>query len=341
MSDVKKPASKPSTDASKKDLPKVDETPKDKKAGAGDKNPESKKDLPKVDEGSKNKAGSKKDLDESKKATDPGKVQKDDGSKKPTGDGSKPSETKDQSPDSKQKVLQPEIQNLIKSIIQEYGQVANLFNKSLEKTISALTGTPEQIQKLENINMYYRSLDSVCRAAQKCVHESFNSVTSTFKDLEKQLSKPLELKEGSITQAQETEELSKLITKIDLEIKGIFEDKRNEEIAEGKKGYETITVKGLDNDAEQRLHSANYSKKSPTKNKDGDHEGAAERSKVKREVTKGLFDKTFVGYKNLAVSMAMKRAHSSDKTALFKEYQKLFELKSSPDIILKGMGSLL
>lgn len=152
-----------------------------------------------------------------------------------------------------------------------------------------------------------------------------------------QIGKHFDPNDSSSSLAKETEELTHLIAKVDQQIKTVFEIRCKAELEESRKGYEVVTMKGLDSDAEQRLMSAKYGVKSTDKNKKAD--GAAEESKVKRTVAPEVFDKVFAGYRDLSVSMAVRREQKSEKTEQFKNYQRYFELRPLSDIILKGMGN--
>lgn len=69
MSEVSKQPAKKET-GSKKDLPKAEENPKDKKAGPVPKKDDTKKDLPKVEEGSKESKDGKAKKQDTKKELD-------------------------------------------------------------------------------------------------------------------------------------------------------------------------------------------------------------------------------------------------------------------------------
>lgn len=339
MSEVKKPSTKKS-EPSKTDTPREDAEPKEKKAGPKAKKDDTKKDIPKVDEGSKeakdikNKKGDiKKDPEEINKKNDTAPKE---GSAEVGDQKGKPIEekTKEEKPKS---LLSSEVDSLQKSITDEFGQIASFFTKSLQKAIKSVSDTPETIKMLQKNHMNDRSMEGICKAAQHCAKETFTRVSSTFEEVNRQLKKQ-GIKEAESSTAKDAEELTVLIAKIDREFKTVFEEKCKLELAESMKGFETVTMKGLDTDAEQRLLSANYALKSAEKNKAG-LAGAVDGSKVKRTVVAGVFDKVFVGYKDLSVSMAIRRELNSDKSDEFKFYQQYFSLKPCPDMVLKGMGN--
>lgn len=333
MSDAKKAVTK-KTDDAKKDPPKGDSEPKEKKAGPNPKADDPKKDISKTDDKPKDAApkkdDSKKDLDSKPKQIDSSPKEGSVGAGDPRG----------KTPDTKQKDLKTaEIQALAKSITDEFNQISALFSKNLEKTLKAVSESPEAVEKLQKNHTYFRTMEGVCKSAQACAKETFAKVVSTFDQMNSQLVKTSGVKESASTGSQQTEELVSLIAKVDREFKTVFEEKCKEELEQSKKGFETVTMKGLESQSEQRLMSANLAIKNQDKNKSG-HKGAVEESKVKRTVLSGLFDKDFVGYKNLAVSMEIRRDLNSEKTENFRHYKKYFVLKATPDTVLKGMGRL-
>jgi hypothetical protein len=331
MSEVKEKT--PATD-SKKEVPNVEEKSKEKIAGPTAKADDPKKELSKVEEASKD--------DKSKKVepkTSLGEIPTtEEAIKQPKPDDAKLEEPKPAPPEKKPKHVPEDVTALTKSITAEFAKTSALFASYLDRSFKAINDAPEAVEKLKKANKYYRTMEAICKAAHACAKDTFAQVTSTFEEVNGLLTSQLGIKDVGSSLIKETAEVKILFERADKELKAVFEKKVKDEVAQGMKGYETVTMKGLDTEAEHRLLSANYSKKSL--GKESGSNGAAERSKVKREVAAGVYDKVFVGYKNLSVAMAVRRDKNSDKTAAFGEYRRLFELKSQPDVILKGMGTL-
>lgn len=331
MSEVKKPGKTPGD--SNKDTPRGDGNAKDKKAGPKSKKSDSKKDLGRVEEASKASKDGKASKADSKKDLDGEAPPQKEGGKENSAQAAGQRETDEGH--QQRSAETAKVHALAKSITDEFQQIAAYFCKNLDGAIKAASN-PEAAPKLAKNHLYFRSLEGICRSAQDCARETFARVASSFEASSASLSKHVGVDVRS-SLAKEAKELTELVAAVDREVKAVFAQLCRDELAESRKGYETVTVEGLDSKAEQRLMSANFAMKSAERGKAGE-QAAVEATKVHRSVLPGLFDKVFVGYRDLSVSMAARRELKSEKTEQFLLYKKYFELKACPDVVVKGMG---
>ena len=343
MSEAKKSDSKKATTGAKKIDAKVEEGSKEKKAGPasildGNKKENSKTENSQKD--AKDKKMPKLDPRKDKSGLEKENTSKTIENKEDDPDYLKISKVKN--PEELPKEKQSEVQALLKMLALEYSNIAKLFSKTIDQGLIKMEGDADFTAKLIKQNIYYKTLQDLCKTVSHCARESFVQVTSIFKHLERNLTNQIDSKHEITQLTNDAEIINKSLIDIEKKISVTFYHKCNEEMSQKRNKHEIVTVKGLDSETEHRLLSANYLKKDTKKEKkEGDSPAAhATDVKVNRTTCEGLIDKIFVGTKQLSTTKKEKSDLKEEHALAFNDYRKRFQIKSSPDTVVKGMGIL-